>query len=343
MKPRVFVVQPIPEVALEILREVAEVTVYPHLDRQISVDELVLNAKRSDYIFAMGDTIIPAEVVHANPDLKGISLVSRKASNVDLEAALARRLPIAGNYPADAIYQEICKVTCDLTMGMILGLAYRLVEADRYTKCGHFKQEQTMALMGLGCPGKTAGLIGLGIVGEFMVPRLRAFEMRVIYTKRRRLAPERERELGLEWAADKDEILRGSDFVVVACDYNPTTHRLIGARELALMKSTAFLINTGRGRIVDEAALVKALQDGTIAGAGLDVFWNEPPVTHDPAPSPELYKLDNVILAPHNGGATWDVRGAMTKSVALNIVAMIKGQRPPGILNPEIYGEPHRQ
>ena len=191
-------------------------------------------------------------------------------------------------------------------MGMILGLAYRLVEADRYTKCGHFKQEQTMALMGLGCPGKTAGLIGLGIVGEFMVPRLRAFEMRVIYTKRRRLAPERERELGLEWAADKEEILRRSDFVVVACDYNPTTHRLIGARELALMKSTAFLINTGRGRIVDEAALVKALQDGTIAGAGLDVFWNEPPVTHYPAPSPELYKLDNVILAPHNGGATWD-------------------------------------
>ncbi len=196
MKPRVFVVQPIPEVALEILREVAEVTVYPHLDRQISVDELVLNAKRSDYIFAMGDTIIPAEVVHANPDLKGISLVSRKASNVDLEAALARRLPIAGNYPADAIYREICKVTCDLTMGMILGLAYRLVEADRYTKCGHFKQEQTMALMGLGCPGKTAGLIGLGIVGEFMVPRLRAFEMQVVYTKRQRLAPEREQRAG---------------------------------------------------------------------------------------------------------------------------------------------------
>jgi len=128
--------------------------------------------------------------------------------------------------------------------------------------------------------------------------------------------------------------------VVIACDYNPTTHRLIGARELALMKPTAFLINTGRGRIVDEPALVKALQDGTIAGAGLDVFWNEPPVTHDPAPSPELYKLDNVILAPHNGGATWDVRGAMTKSVARNIVAMIKGERPPGILNPEIYGEP---
>ena len=337
MKPRVFVVQPIPEVALDILREVAEVTVYPHLDRQISIDELVLNAKRNDYIFAMGDTIVPAEVIHANPDLKGISLVSRKASNVDLEAARARRLPVAGNHPADAIYREICKVTCDLTMGMLLGLAYRLVEADRYTKCGHFKQEQTMALMGVGCPGKTAGLIGLGIVGEFMVPRLRAFEMQVLYTKRRRLGLDRERELGVEWAADKDEILRRSDFVVVACDYNPSTHRLIGARELALMNRTAHLINTGRGRIVDEAALVQALRDGTIAGAGLDVFWNEPPVTHEPAPTPELYKLDNVILAPHNGGATWDVRSAMTKSVALNIVAMIKGQRPPGILNPEIY------
>jgi lactate dehydrogenase-like 2-hydroxyacid dehydrogenase len=337
MKPRVFVVQPIPEVALALLREVAEVTVFPHLNRQISLDELVANARRTDYIFAMGDTMIPAEVINANPELRGISVVSRKAGNVDLDAARARRLPVAITHPAEEIYQLICKVTGDLTMAMLLGLAYRVPDGDRYTRAGKF-QEQTLALMGVGCPGKTAGLIGFGRVAEYMTPRLRAFEMDVVYTKRTRLAAERERQLGLHWAPGKDDVLGRADFLVIACDYNPSTHLLIGARELALMKPTAFLLNTARGRIVDERALVRALQDGTIAGAGLDVYWNEPPVTHDPEPSPELFKMDNVILAPHNGGATWDVRGAMTTSVARNIVAMIKGERPPGLFNPEIYG-----
>jgi glyoxylate reductase len=333
------VVQPVPEVALEILREVAEVTVYPHLDRQISTDELVANARRCDYLFAMHETIVPAEVIHANPDLKGIAVVSRKAEYVDLEAARSAGLPVATIHPGNAIYRLIARVTGDLTIGMLLGLAYRIVEADQYTKCGKFKQEQTMALMGLGCPGKTVGLIGLGLVAEFMVPRLRAFEMHVLYTKRTRFSPERERELGVEWVPTKEDVLRRSDFVIIACDYNPSTHLLIGAREFALMKPTAYFINTGRGRIVDEQALVQALQNGTIAGAGLDVYSNEPPVTHDPQPSEALYTLANVILAPHNGGATWDVRGAMTASVARNIVAMIKGERPQGLFNPEIYDD----
>jgi glyoxylate reductase len=341
MKPRVFVVQPIPEVALALLREVADVTFFPRLDRQLSADELIAAVKRADYLFAMGDTVITADVIDANPALKGISVVSKTGGNVDLAAARARKLPVAGNHPADPIYRNICRVTADLTMAMILALGYRLLDADRYTRCGKF-QEQTMALMGVGCPGKTVGLIGLGIVGKFMVPRCRAHEMAVIYTKRTRLSPDREGELGVTWAADKEAVLRQSDYVVVACDYNPSTHLLIGAREFALMKPTAFFVNTGRGRIVDEAALVQALEDGTIAGAGLDVYWNEPPVSPDPAPLPDLLKLDNVILAPHNGGATWDVRGEMTTSVARNIVAMIKGQRAPGLLNPEIYGEtPH--
>jgi glyoxylate reductase len=164
----------------------------------------------------------------------------------------------------------------------------------------------------------------------------------VVYTKRTRLPQDRERGLGVQWVADKDEVLRRSDFVCVACDYNPSTHRLIGAPEFKLMKPTAYFINTARGRIVDEPALIQALRDATIAGAALDVYWNEPPETHDPSPSPELYALPNVILAPHNGGATWDVRGEMTKSVARNIVAMIRGERPPGLCNPEVYGDPPR-
>jgi glyoxylate reductase len=191
--------------------------------------------------------------------------------------------------------------------------------------------------MGIGCPGKTVGLIGLGKVAQYMVPRLRAFEMKILYTKRTRLSAEQEREQGLEWAPRLDELLGHSDFVCVECDYNPSTHELIGVRELGLMKPTAYFVNTARGRIVDETALIRALQNGTIAGAGLDVFWNEPPATYDPFVPEELRKLENVILAPHNGGATWEVRGARVASVARGIVTTMKGGRAPGLLNPEIY------
>jgi glyoxylate reductase len=220
---------------------------------------------------------------------------------------------------------------------MLLALAYRMVEADRFTRAGHFKQEQTLALMGIGCPGNTVGLIGLGKVARLMVPRIRAFDMHIIYAKRTRLGPQEENALGIEWAASLDDLLQRSDFVCIECDYNPETHKLIGARELGLMKPTAYLINTARGRIVDEPALIRALQDGAIAGAALDVYWKEPPVTYDPHVPVELRKLDNVILNPHNGGATRAVRGARAASVVRGIVTMLNGGRAPGLLNPEIY------
>jgi glyoxylate reductase len=226
---------------------------------------------------------------------------------------------------------------------MLLGLAYRLVEADHYTRCGKFRQEQTMALMGIGCPGKTVGLIGMGKVALYMVPRIRAFDMHTLYTKRTRLPAQQEQELGVEWTPDLDDLIKRSDFLCIACDYNPSTRKLIGRRELDLMKPQAYLINTARGRIVDEPELIRALQEKRIAGAALDVYWNEPywndpPFTPDPSVPEELCKLDNVILAPHNGGATWDIRGRKTASVARSMVAMMRGERPLALLNPEIYG-----
>jgi phosphoglycerate dehydrogenase-like enzyme len=344
MMPKVFVAQPVAEPALAILREAAEVTVYPYLDRQITADELTANAQRHDWLMLASDNIISAETINGSPVLKGIGTVSRNGLYIDMAAATARKLPVVTSDPAGlegesasiAVRGGVSLATADLTMGMLLSLAYRLVEADHYTRAGHFKQEQTLALMGIGCPGKTAGLIGLGKVARFLVPRIRAFDMRILYTKRTRLPPAEEREHSVEWAG-LDDLLRHSDFVCVACDYNPQSHQLIGARELGLMKPTAYLINTARGRIVDEPELIRALQNGTIAGAALDVYWNEPPVTYDPHVPIELRKLDNVILAPHNGGATWEVRGARQASVARGIVAMIHGERAPGLLNPEIY------
>lgn len=187
-----------------------------------------------------------------------------------------------------------------------------------------------MALMGIGCPGKTVGLVGMIKVAELWVPRLRAFEMNLIYTLNR-LPAEREKELGLEWTPDLDDLLKRSDFVCIACDYNPSTHKLIGRRELDLMKPEAYLINTRWGRIIDEPEVIMALQEKRIAGAALDVFWNQPPPPGPPLPEKDLYDideqlytLDNIILSPHIGGSTRDVRGRRALSVALGMVQMMR-------------------
>jgi lactate dehydrogenase-like 2-hydroxyacid dehydrogenase len=341
MKPKVFVAQAIPEVALDILRQAAEVSVYPYLDRQISVDELVAAAERSDWLYVLHETSVTAEVINANPGLKGIGCMAAGHSFIDMKAANARKIPVVMGDPKFTVIPA----TGDLTIAMLLGLAYRLVEADRYTRCGKFRQEQTLALMGIGCPGKTVGIVGMGKLGLYVAPRLRAFDMHLLYTKPNRLPPAQEQELGIEWAPDLHDLIKRSDFICIACRYGPTTHKLIGKRELDLMKPQAYLINTGRGRIVDEPELIRALQEKRIAGAGLDVYWNEPYSTDDPnsrepwVPE-ELLKLDNVILAPHNGGATWDVRGGKAASVAQGMVALMRGERPATLINPEIYASP---
>ena len=335
--PRLFVVQPVPEVALDIMRAAAEVAVWPHLDRQISPSELIAWAGEADYLFVMHETKVTRAVIEGLPRLKGIGALAKFDPDIDLAAAVQRKIPIVLENPADDLGGDVSQDTADLTLGMIIALAYRMVEADRYTRAGRFRQEQTMALMGLGCAGRTVGLVGLGKIGAFLVPRLKPLEMRILYTKRRRLAAAEEAALGVAWAPDLDGLLRASDFVCLACDYNDSTHKLIGARELGLMKPTAFLINTARGRIVDEPALIAALEAGRIAGAGLDVYWNEPPHTDSPHVPEALCRMENVVLTPHNGGATWEGRGRRTASVARGLVQLIRGERPAALLNPEIY------
>jgi phosphoglycerate dehydrogenase-like enzyme len=334
VKPRVFVSQPIPEPALDMMREVAEVTVFPRMDRNMSQDEWIMAAQRSDYLFVMGGNVITSNVIKANPKLKGVAMVHRRLPQnnaIDLDTARSLGVPVVFQFPWEPVYDRIAEATCDLSIGMMLDLAYRMSDADRYTRSGRSLQEHTMALMGPGVTNKTAGLLGLGIVARKMVPRLRPFRMQILYTKRTRLAPNEERELGVEWA-EQDEILHRSDFVFLEYDYNPSTHKKIGEREFGLMKPTAYFINTARGRIVDEPALVRALANRTIAGAGLDVFWHEPPGSPEMAPSPEFFTMDSVTLAPHNGGATWDARTELTKATARQIIALIAGERPQGLV-----------
>lgn len=330
-RPKVFVVQPIMDVGRRGLEEFADIDVFES-ERMISRPELIHGIRECDYVWMLGDTPIDAEVMDAGPDLKGIATMALFPNVVDVEAATSRGLPVT------VVPHVITKTTCDLTLAHIIGLAWRIVEADRFTRCGRFHQEQSTSFLTTELAGKVVGMIGVGEIGTEIVKRLRAFEMEITYTKRNRLPEDVERELDLTWIADLDQLLQGADFVVVMTTYNETTHKLIGAREFDLMKPSAFFVNTARGRIVDEPALLEALRERKIAGAGLDVYWNEPPVS-EPAPSPELFDFDNVILTPHIGSATVEARTKMALAVVENLRAMIAGERAPNAVNPEVYGE----
>lgn len=330
-RPRVFVVQPVMEVGRRALEAFADVEVFES-DRMIPRQELLRGVADCDYLWTLGDTPIDAEVMEAGHRLGGIATMALFPHAVDVEAATARGLPVT------VVPHVVTRTTCDLTVALVLGLAWRIVEADRFTRSGRFHQEQSTAFLTTELTGKTVGMIGLGEIGVEIAKRLRAFEMRVIYTKRTRLEPDREAFLGVEWEPDRDALLRTADFVVVMTTYNASTHRMIGERELGMMKPTAFFVNTARGRIVDERALIVALRRGAIAGAGLDVYWHEPPMS-EPAPSPELLELSNVILTPHIGTAARETREAMSLAVVENLRAMADGRRPPGVFNPEVFGE----
>jgi glyoxylate reductase len=331
-RPRVFVVQPVMDVGRRALEEIADVEVHDS-ERMIGRDALLAGVREADFLWMLGDTPIDEEIMEAAPSLKGIATMALFPNVVDVGAATRRGLPVS------VVPHVITKTTCDLTCALVLGLSWRLVEADRFVREGRFHQEQSTTFLTHELAGKLVGMIGLGDIGAEIVKRLRAFEMDVVYTKRNRLPDERERELGVTWEPERDELLRRADFVVLMATYNATTHKLIGAPEFDLMKSSAFFVNTARGRIVDEPALIEALREGKIAGAGLDVYWQEPPVG-EPAPSPELFELSNVILTPHIGSATVEAREAMSLAVVANLKAMIAGERAPGVVNPEVYGEP---
>jgi glyoxylate reductase len=330
-RSKVFVVQPIPEAGREALEELAEVKVHES-ERMIDREDLLAGAREADYIWMLGDTTIDAEVIDASPNLKGIATMALFPGVVDVEAATARQIPVT------VIPHLITRTTCDLTVAHVLGLASRLVEADGFTRAGRFHQEQSTTFLNHELGGKVVGMIGLGAIGTEIVKRLLAFEMEVVYTKRSRLSTEEERALGVTWVPERDELLRRSDFVLLMATYNETTHKMIGEREFGLMKPSAFFVNTARGRIVDEPALIEALRSKRIAGAGLDVYWHEPPIS-EPAPSPELFEFDNVILTPHIGSATREARDRMALATVDNLRAMMEGVRPPNVVNPEVYGE----
>ena len=236
-------------------------------------------------------------------------------SHIDIVEATARRIPVT----VVPVLQT--ETTADL-FGLMLAAARRMVEGDRLVRAGTFPGAQSAHLLGAMVWGKTVGLVGGGgLIGKAMARRARGFAMRVLYWAPRRKPEHEEREAGLAFVPF-DELLRESDFVSLHSPLSDETRHQIGARELKLMKKTAYLINTARGAVVDEAALIRALQTRRIAGAGLDVFEHEPKVDR------ALRRLSNVVLTPHLGSAVTEARVAMAHLVVDNILAFLSGERP---------------
>jgi glyoxylate reductase len=328
MRPRVYVTQPVAQSAIERLRVVADVELNPDSVHIVTKDELLDAVRRHDILFCLLHDKVDRDVIAANPKLRAVASMKITPSDIDVEAATARRIPVT------VISPIVTEATADINFALLLAVARRLVEGDRLVRAGIFPGAQSSHLLGAGVFGKVIGLIGGGgRIGRAVAKRAHGFSMRTLYWTPRRKPESEERVAGLVYMP-LDQLLAESDFVSVHAPFTAETRHLVGERELRLMKPTAFLINTSRGPIVDEAALIRALAERRIAGAGLDVFEHEPHV--DPA----LLTMPNVVLTPHLGSAVAELRESMANVVVDNILAVLDGRQPPNCWNKEIYTTP---
>lgn len=320
MTPKILVTQKIPEPAYPLLHAVGTVDANMQEGRIWSPEELLQRAPGHEYVLCLvTDTINVGLLEACAPQLKLVANMAVGYNNIDVAAA--KRLGIlVTNTPG-----VLSDTTADLAFGLLLATARRIGEAERYLRAGKFTGWGPLLLCGTDVHGATLGIIGAGRIGKAMARRASGFDMNVLYYNRHRLSQEEERQYALTYAS-LDEVLRQSDFVSIHTPYSQETYHLIGARELALMKPEAMLINTARGPIVDEKALVQALQRGTIAAAGLDVFEREPAVES------EFLTMENVVLLPHIASASLKTRTRMATMASENIVAQAQGHQPPNVV-----------
>lgn len=313
---RVVVTGRVPDAAIEKLRAAHEVEMWPDPE-PIGREELLRRVAGVDAVVSLLTERIDAELLDAaGPQLKVVANVAVGYDNIDVPACSERGV-VATNTPG-----VLTDATADIAFGLILMATRRLGEGERLIRSGQDWKWGMFFLLGSGLQGKTLGVVGMGGIGQATARRARAFGMEIVYQSRSEIDPGIAAELGAR-RVDLDELLSVSDVVSLHCPYGPATHHLIGAEQLAAMQDSAYLVNTARGPIVDEAALASALREGRIAGAGLDVYEHEPRV------HPELRELDNVVLLPHLGSATVETRTAMAVLAAENVLAVLGGQRPP--------------
>jgi glyoxylate reductase len=322
-KKNIFVTRRIPQPGLDMLKDF-DMTMNPE-DRVLTKDELIAGSKGRDGVLCLLTDPITAEIMDALPTVKIFANYAVGFNNIDVEAATKRKVAIT-NTPG-----VLTDTTADFAWTLLMAAGRRLVEADKFCRAGKFKGWGPMMLLGHDIHHKTLGIVGMGRIGQAVAQRARGFEMKVLYTDEVRLAPERERELNATFTS-LEQLLKESDFVSLHVPLMPSTRHLISKKQLGMMKPTAVLVNTSRGPVVDEKALVDALGNKVIFAAGLDVYEAEP------ALAPGLADLDNVIIPPHIASATTDTRTKMATMAAGNLVAFFKGERPPNIVNPEVLG-----
>ena len=323
-KKKVFVTRIIPKKGIQLLRKHFLVKVYQK-DQAIPRKELLKEVKQCDALLSLLTEKIDAEVLSANPKLKVVSNYAVGYDNIDVKVATAKGIAVC-NTPGvleDAVAEH--------TFALMMALAKRVVEADQFLRSGKYKLWKPMLLLGTELKGKTIGIIGLGRIGAGVAERARrGMGVNVLYHDIKR-NKDFEKEYQAKYVS-LSELLKKSDFVSLHVPLLPSTRHLIGKKELAMMKKTAYLINTSRGPVIDEKALVLALQKKHIAGAGLDVYENEPKLT------PGLIKLNNAVLTPHTASATVEARTAMSELAAQNIIDVLQGRKAKFTVNPEVYG-----
>lgn len=313
-KPKLFITRLLPKPVIDKLNAFFDVTVNPE-DRILEKKEIIENIRDKEALLCLLTDTIDRDIIEAAANLKVISNYAVGFNNIDIDAATKRKIPVC------IMPSILTNATADLTFGLILAVARRIVEADKFTRNHQFKSWGPTLFLGADVYGKTLGIIGMGRIGQAVAKRAEGFDMKVIYTANS------DKHLLTATRLSLNEVLQQADFISIHAPLTPETHHLIGKEQFQLMKKTAFIINTARGPIIDEIALVTALKNRTIAGAGLDVFEHEPKITE------ALFGLDNVILLPHIGSATLETRTKAALLAADNLILVFQGQKPLAMAN----------
>ncbi len=320
---KILITRKIPGTALPKLQEGNEVFMW-EFDRVMAADEIIEKGKESDAIITLLYDRWTGEMMDQFPNLKIISNYAVGFDNVDIKAATERGIVVT-NTPSD----EVSESVAEFTWSLLLGLSRRMVETNEFAKKGLYRGWEPEIFLGRDVYGKTLGVVGLGRIGKFVARRALGFKMNVVYSNRSQDA-EAEKELGIKFLPI-EEVLAQSDYVSVHVPLTDETRHLINEEKLNMMKQGSYLINTARGGIVDEMALVEALKNGKLAGAALDVHEREPQM------NPELMQMENVILTPHIASATHEVREKMTQQAVDAVLKTLAGETPENIVNKEVW------
>ena len=320
MKPKIFITRMLPDLVMKKLNDHFQVNVNLD-DRALSKEEIINGTSDCDILLCLLSDTIDSDIISCNPNLKGIVNYAVGFNNIDVECATRLKIPVT-NTPG-----VLTETTADMAWALMFCTARRIVESDRFVREGKFKDWAPKLFLGADVYGKTLGIIGAGRIGIAGAKRASGFNMKILYSDKNTNI---ENTIKAE-KIDQEKLLRESDFVSLHVPMLPETKHLIGEKELQIMKNTAILINTSRGAVIDEEMLLKALQEKWIAGAGLDVYENEPNLVEG------LVECDNIVLAPHIASASVETRTNMGFIAIENAIAIRQGKIPPQIVNREIY------